>query len=100
MKRETIARPSQYKINPLTAPACQISGLKDARTRLQTVYFPVLYHIYFQCYAFWGNPFRSLCKRKKAKRLKGFKFGTFIGRFQVTSWQCEGVNISLQNLIL
>ena len=29
-----------------------ISGLKDARTRLQTVYFPVLQHIYFHCYAF------------------------------------------------
>ena len=29
-------------INPFTAPACKISGLKDARTRLQTVYVPVL----------------------------------------------------------
>ena len=35
------------KVNPFTAPACKISGLKDARTRQQTVYFPVLYHIYF-----------------------------------------------------
>ena len=25
--------------NPFTAPACQISGLKDARMRMQTVYF-------------------------------------------------------------
>ena len=30
------------QFNPLTSPACKISGLKDARTRLQTVYFPVL----------------------------------------------------------
>ena len=29
-------------INPFTAPARKISGLKDAGTRLQTVYFPVL----------------------------------------------------------
>ena len=29
-------------INLFTAPACHISGLKDARTRLQTIYFPVL----------------------------------------------------------
>ena len=29
-------------INPFIAPACKISGLKDARTRLQTVHFPVL----------------------------------------------------------
>ena len=28
--------------NPFTAPACKISRLNDARTRLQTVYFPVL----------------------------------------------------------
>ena len=26
-------------VNPCTAPACKISGMKDARTRLQTVYF-------------------------------------------------------------
>jgi len=29
-------------LNPLTAPACKMSGLNDARTRLQTVYFPFL----------------------------------------------------------
>ena len=29
-------------INPFSAPACKISGLKDASTRLQMVYFPVL----------------------------------------------------------
>ena len=39
-------------INPFIAQACKIPGLKDARTRLQTVYFPHLEHIYFQCYAF------------------------------------------------
>ena len=29
-------------------------------------------------------------KQKKAKRLKGLRFGTFIGRLQVTSWQSRG----------
>ena len=29
-------------INPFTAPACEISGLKDTQTRLQAVYFPDL----------------------------------------------------------
>ena len=29
-------------INPFTAPACSVSGMNDARTHLQTVYFPVL----------------------------------------------------------
>ena len=28
-------------VNPFTAPACNISGLKAARTRLQAVYIPV-----------------------------------------------------------
>ena len=29
-------------VNPFTASACKIFGLKDARRRLETVYFPVL----------------------------------------------------------
>ena len=29
-------------LNPFTAPVCKISRLKDAWTRLQTIYFPVL----------------------------------------------------------
>ena len=31
----------KYALNPFTAPACKMSGLKDARTRLQTVDLPV-----------------------------------------------------------
>ena len=34
-------------INPFTASASKISRLKDAKTRLQRVRFPVLQHIYF-----------------------------------------------------
>ena len=30
------------RINPFTGAACKICGLKDARTRLETVYFPIL----------------------------------------------------------
>ena len=33
---------THVRINPFTAGACKMSGLKDARTRLRTVYFPVL----------------------------------------------------------
>ena len=39
-------------INPFTAPACNISGLKDVRTHLQTVHFPGVWHIYSQCHVF------------------------------------------------
>ena len=45
--------PPQSKVfNPFNAPACNISGLKDARACLQTVHFPVLQHISFQFCAF------------------------------------------------
>ena len=36
----------QFGINPFTAPACKIFGLKDARTRLQTVYFQSITHLF------------------------------------------------------
>ena len=36
-----------------------------------------------------GNPFVPVRKGKQ-KRLKNFKFHTFIGRFQVTAWQWKG----------
>ena len=35
------AERERERINLFTAPACKISGLKDARIHLQTVYFPV-----------------------------------------------------------
>ena len=38
----TVHPPPSLVLNPFTAPACKVSGLKDARTRLQTVYLPVL----------------------------------------------------------
>ena len=41
-KHSQTHRALHVAINPLTAPACKISGLKDAQTRLQIVYFPVL----------------------------------------------------------
>ena len=35
-------RPLTKALNPFTAAACKIYGPKDARSHLQTVYFPVL----------------------------------------------------------
>ena len=66
------------------------------RTRLQTVYFPVLWHIYFQSYAFWWwNPFTCQCKTEKTKRLWGFKFRSFIGRSVKWYRGSEGVKSGL-----
>jgi len=48
-----------------TAAACKISGLKNALTRLQTILFPVLLHIYLQCYAFWWKSFHMQVRQRK-----------------------------------
>ena len=40
--------------------------------------------------SFNGDPFICQRKKKKAKSLKGLKFRTFTGRFQMTSWQRRG----------
>ena len=42
--------------NLFTAPACQISRLNDARTRLQTVYFSVLVTSILSAMSFDGDP--------------------------------------------
>ena len=72
-------RTHQGYINPFTAPACKISGLKDAGTRLQTVDFssPITHLL------------SSTCRYEKENKKgnKCFKFRTITGRFQVTSWQ-------------
>ena len=73
-------------LTPFTAPACKISGLKEARMHLQTVFSgPIAYLL---------SVLHGLMKilshsgaTKKTKRFKGFKFGTFIGACQMTSWQ-------------
>ena len=51
------------RINPFTVPACTISGLKEARTRLQTVYFPVLQHLL----CVLGKIISRACAKKKTK---------------------------------
>ena len=38
-------QPQLWDLNCFTAPAIKISRLKNARTRLQPVYFPVLWHL-------------------------------------------------------
>ena len=49
-------------IKPFTVPACKISGLNDSRTHLQTVYFPVLWHICCHRYAFLWKSFTCRCE--------------------------------------
>ena len=79
--------------NPFTVPTCTIFGLKAARTCLQTVYFPVLCHIYFQCYEYWWkNPFLCQCE-KGGKMLKGFNFFFFFFFFTCDIMAVKGLII-------
>ena len=69
-------------INPFTAPACKLSGLKDAQMHMQTVYFPVLYLIYFQCYVFLWNSIRMPVWKRKQKRLQVSGFALLLVIFK------------------
>ena len=51
--------------NTFTSPACKISGLKEARTCLQTVYFWSYKHIYF-----WWKPTDMPVQKRKQKGLR------------------------------
>ena len=68
-----------FYFNPFTALASNISGLNDARTRQQSVYFPVPYAMRFQCYAFLLMPVQN----RRQKGLKALDFALFVGHFQV-----------------
>ena len=57
-------------INHFTAPACTVSGLNDARTRLQTVYFPILWHL-FSVLCVLIKILSHATAKKETKRLKG-----------------------------
>ena len=78
-----------HNINPFTAPACKISGLNAAWMRLQTVLFLVLQHQFSILYILVEILSHAIAE-KKAKRFMGFKYRTFMGCFQMTSWQWRG----------
>ena len=80
-----------FIINPFTAQACTISGLKDAQMRLQRFFcfFVFVTHL-LSVLCVLMKIFLPASAKKKTKRLEGFKFHTFAGRFQMTSWQRSG----------
>ena len=99
-------------VNPFTAPACKISGLKKKKTLPQTVkkigsmtslhsilcalmkilspangqeqyISSVLWQAYIQYCVLWWKSFHLLMV-KNQKKVKDFKFRTFVGHFQAT----------------
>ena len=85
------------RFNPITVPPCTISGLKDVRTHLQTVYFLVLWHIYVQCHVFWSNSFHMPVQKRKEK---GLRVSDFALSLVVFKWRhgSEGVTLSSRTL--
>ena len=81
--------------NPFSAPACKMSGLKDARTRLQTVYFPVLYNYLHSMLCVLIKVFSRASAKTETKRLKGFRFRTVIIVFKWHHGSGEGVKIGV-----
>ena len=77
----------EKSLNPFTAPARKISGLKDSRRYLQTAYFQSCKHLSSMLCILMKIVLHNYASaKKKTKKLKGFKFRTFICRFKVTSW--------------
>ena len=67
--------------NPLTAPACKISGLKSAHIHARKQYICwSCDRSTFNTMHLGGSPFRCSRNRRR-KSLNDFKFGTFIARF-------------------
>ena len=84
------AERERERINLFTAPACKISGLKDARIHLQTVYFPVHFPSTFNA-VFWRKSFHvPVWKRRQ----KGLRVSNFALSMAVFKWHhgSEGVN--------
>ena len=66
------------QFNPFTAPVCKISGLKDARTRLGTEYFPVT--ATFSAIHFDKKSFHVPVRERKQKSLRvKFRRGAIFG---------------------
>ena len=83
----------QFGINPFTAPACKIFGLKDARTRLQTVYFQSITHLFSLLWILMKIVFACQCKKHTQKNKKAEGFQNFALLLFVFKWHhgSEGV---------
>ena len=67
-----LRQPKTEAINPFSAPACQISGLKSTRTNLQTVYFWSYNKCDVNSVRFGEHPFTYYCEKEK-KKSRGLK---------------------------
>ena len=76
-------------VNPSRPQHVQFQGWKNHANTCKQYIFPS-YNILLSMLCILMKICLHASAKKKAKRLKGFKFGTFIGCFQVTSWQRRG----------
>ena len=68
-------------VNPITAPACKISGLKDARTRLQTVYIPGPITHLLSMLCVWMKILSHASAKKETKKAEGFQISRLYWSF-------------------
>ena len=78
-----------FKFNPSLPQPVKFPGwMMQGRACKQCIFQS--YNIYFLCYAFWWKSFHMPMPKRRQKRLKGFKFHTFMGRFEMISWLWRG----------
>ena len=84
------------RLNKINQPVKFLGWEMHGRNGKQ--YFFWSCNIYFQCHAFWSKSFHMpVRKKKKTKRLKGYKFGTFIGHFQKWQHGSKGVKTPISH---
>ena len=79
--------------NPFTAPACKISRLKDARTRLQTYIFRSSGTSTFIAMRFDKNPLTHHCE-KEDKMVEGFQISHFYWLFSSDIMAVKGLIVT------
>ena len=70
------SRWDRIHLTPISAPACAISGMKDARTHLKQYIFQSYSISTFNAMRFDENPFTCLCE-KENKKASGFEIWHF-----------------------
>ena len=77
-------------LTPSLPQPVKLPGWKMHGRAWKQYIFPVLWHVYFQCYEFWWQSFHVPCEKRSQKSLMVSNFPVGVACFQVTSWQWRG----------
>ena len=79
----------EFCLTPLLPQPVKYPGWK-MHGRACNLYIFLSYNIYFSMLSVLMKILSRASAKKKTKGIKGFTFRTFMGRFQMTSWQWSG----------